>query len=269
MRGRLAAPLIITIRTRYFFMAKTKGSPIYRYRVVPYRPVKSALVTLFCLLLIAAALAGTYFYAQIQTGKERLTVPEAQELRSQLEKVTQEAAESRRELTRLEVGAEVDRQAGEEMRKRVLALREEKAALERDIEVYRILTSNRNKNPQGVSFGVFSVSAMPDNKHQLKLVVQKLAEGDEDFTGEMKFMVVGQREGQETKISLHELVVSKAGAESPTEIIPLNFKFFQNIETEIVLPEGFTPSRVELAVKSDSKRNPMTVEGQLEWPEIK
>jgi predicted nuclease with TOPRIM domain len=250
-------------------MAKVKGSPVYRLKVVPHRPVKTAMIGLFFLLLLLVALAATYHYAQIQAGNERLTLQEAQELRAQLEKVTQEAEESRRELTRLQVGAEVDRQAGEEMRKRVLDLREEKAALERDIDVYRIMTSDKNKNPKGISFGIFSVSALPDNKHQLKLVVQKLAEGDDDFTGQLKFMVVGQKEGQETKISLHELVVSKVGAEPLTENIPLNFKFFQNIETEIALPEGFIPSRVELAVKADARRAPVTVEGQLEWPEIK
>ncbi len=250
-------------------MAKVKGSPVYRLKVVPHRPVKAALIALFFLSLVVAALVATYHYAQILAGNERLTLQEAQELRAQLEKVTQEAEESRRELTRLQVGAEVDRQAGEEMRKRVLDLREEKAALERDIDVYRIMTSDKNKNPKGISFGVFSVSALPDNRHQLKLVVQKLAEGDDDFTGQLKFIVVGQKEGQETKISLHELVVSKVGAEPLTENIPLNFKFFQNIETEIVLPEGFVPSRVELAVKADTKRAPVTVEGQLEWPEIK
>jgi hypothetical protein len=53
------------------------------------------------------------------------------------------------------------------------------------------------------------------------------------------------------------------------EDIPLNFKFFQNIDTEIVLPDGFVPARVELAVKSSSRRNPVTVESELEWPEIK
>lgn len=250
-------------------MAKVKGSPVYRLKVVPHRPLKTAFITLLMLVLVLAALVATYHYAQIQAGDKRLTIEEAQGLRAQLEKVTQEAEESRREMTRLQVGAEVDRQAGEEMRKRVLELREEKAALERDINVYRIMTSDKNKNPKGISFGVFSVSALPDNKHQLKLVVQKLAEGDDDFTGQLKFIVVGQREGQETKISLHELVVSKVGSEPLTESIPLNFKFFQNIETEIVLPDGFVPSRVELVVKSDARRNPVTVEGQLEWPEIK
>lgn len=250
-------------------MAKVKGSPIYSYKVVPHRPLKTAFLVLLLLLSVLTALAATYHYAQLQASNNRLSIEEAQALRLQLEKVTQEAEESRRELTRLQVGAEVDRQAGEEMRKRVLELREEKAALQRDIDVFRIMTSDKNKNPKGISFGVFAVSALPDNKHQLKLVVQKLAEGDDDFTGQLKFMVVGQRDGQETKISLHELVVSKVGAEPLAESIPLNFKFFQNIETEIVLPEGFVPSRVELVVKSDARRSPVTVEGQLEWPEIK
>lgn len=250
-------------------MAKVKGSPVYRLKVVPHRPIKSALVIVFILLLMAAALVATYRYAQYQTGSDRLTRDEASELRSQLERADAEIAELRRTLTRMEVNAEVDRQAGEEMRKQVLGLREEKAALARDIDVFRIMTSNKNKNPKGISFGVFSVTELPDNKHQLKLVVQKLAEGDDDFTGQLRFIVVGQRDGQESRISLHEMIVSKVGAEPLAENIPLNFKFFQNIETEIVIPDGFMPARVELAVKSESRRNPVSVEGQLEWPEIK
>jgi hypothetical protein len=121
----------------------------------------------------------------------------------------------------------------------------------------------------GISFGIFSVSALGDSKKQFKLVVQKLAEGDDDFSGQLRVFVVGQKDGSETKISLHELTVSKIDAEPMAEDIPLNFKFFQNIDTEIVLPDGFVPARVELAVKSSSRRNPVTVESELEWPEIK
>ena len=186
-----------------------------------------------------------------------------------MEKLTQEASESKRELAKYQLNAEVDRQAGEELRKKVLGLRDEKAALQRDVEVYRILTSKKSTNPMGISFGIFSVSALPDNKKQFKLAVQKLAEGDDDFSGSLRVLVVGQKEGAETKISLHELIVNKVGVESLTENIPLNFKFFQNIDTEIVLPEGFVPVRVELAVRSNSRRSPVPVEAELEWPEIK
>lgn len=249
-------------------MAKVKGSPIYPLKVVPHRPLKSALILVATALVVVAALVATYLYAENKASNERLTVQEAQALRAQLAAATQEATDLRREQTKYQVSAEVDRQAGEDIRKKVLELREENAALQRDIDVLRIMTSDKNKNPKGISFGIFSVSALPDNKHQLKLVVQKLAEGDDEFTGQLRFVVVGQRDGQEQKISLHELVVAKADGEPLREDIPLSFKFFQNIETEIVLPAGFTPIRVELAVKSD-QRNPTTVEGQLEWPEIK
>lgn len=249
--------------------AKVKGSPVYRMKVVPHRPLKNALINLVLLALVGSVLVATYFYAQHQAGKERLSPQEAQELRGQLDKLTQEATESKRELAKYQLSAQVDHQAGEELRKRVMVLRDEKAALQRDVEVYRILTSKKSTNPMGISFGIFSVSALVDNKKQFKLVVQKLAEGDDDFSGQLRVLVVGQKDGAETKISLHELVVSKVDAEPITENIPLSFKFFQNIDTEIVLPDGFVPVRVELAVKSNSRRNPVIVEAELEWPEIK
>ncbi len=248
---------------------KVKGSPVYRMKVVPHRPLKNAFITLVLLALIGATLTATYFYALSQASRERLSPQEAQELRAQLEKLTHEASESKRELAKFQLSAEVDRQAGEKLRKRVMVLRDEKAALQRDVEVYRILTSKKSTNPMGISFGIFSVSALADNKKQFKLVVQKLAEGDDDFSGQLRVLVVGQKDGAETKISLHELVVRKVDTEPLSENIPLNFKFFQNIDTEIVLPDGFVPVRVELAVKSDSRRNPVTVAAELEWPEIK
>jgi hypothetical protein len=248
---------------------KVKGSPVYRMKVVPHRPVKNALVTLAFLLLVALVLTATYYYARHQAGSELLTAEEAKSLRSQLERLTQDVSDSKRELAKYQLNAAVDRQAGEELRKRVLELREEKAALQRDIEVYRILTSKKNTNPMGISFGIFSVTALPDTRHQFKLVVQKLAETDEDFSGQLRIEIIGQLNGKETALSLHKIAVNKAGTEPLAESIPLNFKIFQNIETEIALPEGFVPDRIDLTVKSSARRNPVTVEAELEWPEIK
>jgi hypothetical protein len=249
--------------------AKVKGSPVYLMKVVPHRPVRNALIIALLIALTIAALVITYVYTLNKASSERLTPQEAQELRAQLEKLQQEADESKRELAKYQLNAEVDRQAGEEMRKRVMLLRDEKAGLQRDLEVYRMMTSKSNNNPKGISFGVFSVTPGADNKQQFKLAVQKLAEDDEDFVGQLRVLVVGQKDGSEMKISLHELVVSKQGVEPMAETIPLSFKFFQNIDTEIVLPDGFSPIRVELEVKSSARRNPVTVDADIEWPDIK
>lgn len=248
-------------------MAKVKGSPVYRLKLVPHRPLKSALITLLSIALVLAAVVAAYRYAEYKASIERLSPAEAKALRGQLDVMTTESAELRRELATYQLSAEVDRKAGEELRQRVMELREEKAALQRDIDVYRIMTSKKNSNPKGISFGVFSVSPTTDSKHQFKLVIQKLAEGDDDFVGDLTATVVGQQEGKERRFSLHELAVNQG--ESMAATIPLNFKFFQNIDTEILMPDGFTPDRLELAVKSNARRNPVTVEAQLEWPKHK
>lgn len=248
-------------------MAKVKGSPVYRLKIVPHRPLRSALIALVTTAAVLAAIIASYFYAEYKTSQLRLAPEEALELRNQLQTLNSESADLRRELATYQLSAEVDRKAGEELRKRVVELRAEKAALQRDIDVYRILTSNKNSNPQGISFGVFSVAPTTEGKHLFKLVVQKLAGGDDEFSGELTATIVGQREGKEAKFPLHELALNKN--EPLAAAIPLSFKFFQNIETEIVIPEGFSPTRLELAVKSNARRNPVSVQAQLEWPEHK
>lgn len=248
-------------------MAKVKGSPLYRLKVVPHRPLRSALFALIFIALAAAAVFASYYYALSSLSSERLSPEDAQELRTKLEAITAEASEYKRELAKYQLNAEVDRQAGEETRKQLMELRDQKAALERDVAVLRIMTSKKNNNPKGISFGVFSVAPAAEGKHQFKLVVQKLAEGDDDFVGDLSALVVGQQDGKEVRLSLHQLAVNRT--EPMTDKIPLNFKFFQNIDTEIQLPTGFVPARLELAVKSNERRNPVTVEAQLEWPEHK
>lgn len=248
-------------------MAKVKGSPVYRLKIVPHRPLRSAIITLLSVVLVLGAIVASYLYAGHKASIERLSPQEAKAMRSQLEVLTTESTELRRELAAYKLNAEVDRKAGEKLRKRVMELREEKAALQRDIDVYRIMTSKKNSNPQGISFGVFSVAPTTDGKHQFKLVIQKLAEGDDDFIGDLSATVIGQQDDKETRLSLYELAVDQGRDMSAA--IPLNFKFFQNIDVEIRIPEGFIPNRLELAVKSNARRNPVIVEAQLEWPDYK
>ena len=86
--------------------AKVKGSPVYRMKVVPHRPLKNTLITLLLLALAGAALVATYLYAQNKANSEGLSVQEAQELRSQLDKLNQQVSESKRELAKYQLNAQ-------------------------------------------------------------------------------------------------------------------------------------------------------------------
>lgn len=124
--GHIGAPAIIRMTRNKSVMAKVKGSPVYRLKIVPHRPLRSVLIALVITVLVLAAIVASYLYAEHKTSQHRLSPDEALSLKSQLETLTNESAELRRELATYQLSAEVDRQAGEELRKRVVELRAEK-----------------------------------------------------------------------------------------------------------------------------------------------
>jgi cell division protein FtsL len=246
-------------------MVNRKRFIVHRMKVVPHRPIRSGLIKIGLIAIVIFALVVTYRYAQ-SLG---LSPEDADLLRKELAVAEQEVADLKQELTTQQISTEVDRAAGEDLRKRVLELRQEKAALLRDLEVYRMMASNKNKNPMGIGFGIFSVTPRESNSQQLKLVVQKLAQTEDNFFGILSFVIVGKQNGSDTKIALHDLITDKAQAELLPENIVLNFKFFQNIDATVAFPEGFVPEKIELAVKSGNVNGPVVVESQLEWPKIR
>ncbi len=162
--------------------------------------------------------------------------------------------------------SEVDHQAAESVRKQVLEQQEKLGALERSVAVYRMMLSKDYRNPKGISYGTFSVTPNPQERSfHLKLAIQKLSENQSDFEGELRWMIVGREANTEKKYSLHQLIPAQENQPVYTEVIPLNFKIFQNIEVDVVLPEGFVPLRSELQVTSP-RRDATSVDGQLDWP---
>jgi hypothetical protein len=138
--------------------------------------------------------------------------------------------------------------------------------LERSVAVYRMMLSKDYRNPKGISYGTFSVEPNEqENSFHVKLAIQKLSESEGDFEGELRWLVVGREADKEKKYSLHQLVTAKENEPALTEIIPLSFKIFQNIEVDVVLPQGFVPARIELQVTSP-RRDATRVDGQVEWP---
>ena len=246
-------------------MAKVKGSPQYRMKVVPHRPLRRLLLWLLGLLLVVAAVTASYWFAGYQASQAGMSPEAAKKLRSQLASLQEETQSLRQQLAQAQMGAEVDRKSSEELRQLLLERREQISQLKRDISVYRMMSSRSSNNPLGISFGTFSVKPLDNNLQQLKLVVQKLAEGEDEFKGALLVSVVGKQAGVEQRIPLWQLAITAEGAEPMGEKIPLDFKYFQNIETTLRLPDGFVAEHLAVRLESSARRNPLVVEQQLEW----
>jgi len=209
-------------------------------------------------ILFALCIAASYYAGIYRTQQDHET---ANSDKAQLHQ--QALNDSAQELTKLRTNAEIDRQTIESMRQLTMTQKAQMSAYERDLRVYKdLLSPGAKTNPLGVSFGLFTVFALPQAGHfKYKLVVQKLSAKEVDFTGNLDFRVVGEQAGKVISLPLYQLSDQLT---SPT--IPLDFKYFQTLEGEFQLPADFAPQDVELIVKNSDKKAPPIVETQLEWP---
>lgn len=248
-------------------MAVVKGSSQYALRVMPYRPMRMVF-TYAIIFLALVAIAVSSYLVGYDHGARQVTLPGGprDQLTQENDELVQELNVLRQQVASFELNTDVDRKANEDIRRQLMEQRAQIAALERDIAVYRgMLSSGGKSNPQGVSVGIFYITPTEQpRRYHYKLVLQKLAATDDQFSGNLDFKLAGvailNGKEQTGEISLHEL-----SEQFTTAAIPLKFKYFQNIEGELILPEGFTPNKIELLVKSTNRKYPATIEKELEW----
>ncbi|MEC7605713.1 MAG: DUF6776 family protein [Pseudomonadota bacterium] len=221
-----------------------KGSRQEKMMVVPYRPGRRVLFTLLLLTGVAVSAAGGWGYAYYTTVlAQQDEQAEKRELSAQLTDLRQENEALRRQNAILDRSSAVDQQTGAELQETLTALRQRVAQLEEDVLFYRQVVEEET-DETGLVIGQLDIDATrsPD-RYRYKLVMrQQDADGDTYLTGHLNFNLVGQLQDQQVILPLRDL------SEFEDELdIRLRFKYFQSIEGELALPEGFQPDRIQIA----------------------
>jgi hypothetical protein len=169
-----------------------------------------------------------------------------QELNEQLIGVETENSDLRRQVAILDRSSVMDQRAIEEVQETIVGLRDRIAQLEQDIVYYRQVVSAETEDT-GLIISQLDIDATREaNRYRYKLVLrQQDADGDTFLTGHVNINLVGSRGEEQQILPLRDL-----SAEQDQLNIRLRFKYFQNIEGELVLPEGFVPDRLQIAAVS-------------------
>jgi len=212
--------------------------------VVPYRPGRRVLFTLLLLTGVAVSAAGGWGYAYYTTVlTQQGEQAEKRELSAQLTDLREENEALKGQIAILDRSSAVDQQTGAELQETLTALRQRVAQLEEDVLFYRQVVEEETEET-GLVIGQLDIDATrsPD-RYRYKLVMrQQDADGDTYLTGHVNFNLVGQLQDQQVILPLRDL------SEFEDELdIRLRFKYFQNIEGELALPEGFQPDRIQIA----------------------
>ena len=224
-----------------------RGSKQEKMVVVPYRPGRRILFITLLVLGVGVSAVGGFMYGYASTLRAQQSEQATQqELSAQLIAVETENSELRRQVAILDRSSVMDQRATEEVQGTIRGLRERVAQLEQDIVYYRQVVSEETEDT-GLIISQLDIDATREpNRFRYKLVMrQQDADGDTFLTGHVNVNLVGSQ-GEEQQI----LALRDISAEQDQLDIRLRFKYFQNIEGELVLPENFVPERIQIAAVS-------------------
>ena len=154
---------------------------------------------------------------------------------------------------------EVDRRALELLRGDLAAQKEQIASLEEGLRFYRDLMAP-GEIAQGLSLrDIELVQQNNSDRYAFRIVVQQEARKHDTLKGELYVEVSGTRDGERVSYPLADLSEDVEGS-----VVPLRFRYFQAIEGELTLPEGFTPEGVNVVASAKSPRK-VEVREQYSW----
>ncbi|WNO09604.1 DUF6776 family protein [Teredinibacter sp. KSP-S5-2] len=241
-------------------MTAVKGSKHYTLKVVKDRPFLR--FTLFAgvvlLFVLASLVAFQLGHIHGMDGQEK-ALADAAFYKQKMESAEAEVGQLQQEIANIHLGAEVDRQANEGVRKEVIALKESIAQLQEENSFYRNLMAPSG-NRSGLTFGAVEITDTDTPRaYQLKVVMQQLAVNHNLLSGVLQVVIIGKQGELEAKYNFSDLSKDISAAK-----IRLRFKYFQNIEGKLILPEGFEPERIEL-IASTTGSKPVTIEKRFGW----
>ena len=142
----------------------------------------------------------------------------------------------------LERSGLLDQRVNETDQKTLNRLRDQLATLEQDLSFYKNVITKQTDDT-GLMVSEWSLKRISNsNRYRYKLALrQQDADGDTYLNGHVNVNLVGTQSGKNAVYSLSE--VSKEQGQTD---IKLRFKFFQNIEGELTLPDNFLPEYIKI-----------------------
>lgn len=154
---------------------------------------------------------------------------------------------------------EVDRRALEMVRRELAGQKERIADLEEELRFYQSLMAP-GEIAQGLSLRAIELVARQEpGRYAYRIVVQQEARKHELLKGTLYVEVVGLLGEEQVIYPLSELSADLEEAE-----VALRFRYFQSIEGELVLPEGFEPQGVSVVATVSTPRKAEARE-QFPW----
>ena len=214
------------------------------------------------LFVVLALVIGylVFEYGRISAGYDVVdAAAQRGELEAHIDSLNARIAELEQEVALLETHREIDREAYKEVEGSLLELQEKIQEQKDAIAFYRGIVSPADGKP-GLRVQDFRLTRGGEEREfNLRLVLVQAMKHDRKVTGSVALTVDGSEDGEAKSYALAELL-----PEDADRGWSFSFRYFQDFDRQIILPDGFTPERVRVEVRSRTK-SISSIEENFAW----
>jgi hypothetical protein len=196
-------------------------------------------IAFIVMLFISFGLGNWYAnYKHYNWSKER------ESLTKQVDRLNEQLALSIKQANDFERASQINKQSEELLKATNQNLQNDINELQTDLSFYRrILGPTRSGSPW-VSVAELKWGAKPEKSHyRYRMVLIQTGTNHEWQEGDIQLAVVGLQDNKKAKFFVKNTANSKhSGA------LEYKFRYFQNLEGDVVLPENFIPQNVEVTL---------------------
>lgn len=213
-----------------------------------HAPVRRTVLTIAFSIVGLFALYVVYELGRYDAGYDRLAVSQERtdlELKIEgLEKANRDLRAKLAELDTIRIGRNQERT---ELARTIGELQAQVARQAQDLAFYRGIVT-QGTSTLGVKIQQLRIAATETpNNFRVRMTIVQSVRPDEPVKGIVMLKVEGEANGSATSLDHASLTGGK------TREQPFNFRYFENFDQQITLPEGFRPERLTVEVSSDRK----------------
>jgi hypothetical protein len=192
-------------------------------------------------------------YNIVDAGRER------QEFVDRITGLGTEIAALKQDVAQLETNRDIDRSAYKDVETSLISLQSKIQEQTNEIAFYRGIVSPAD-GVAGLRVQDLRLTrADTERAYMIRLVLVQSLKHDRTVSGDVGLIVEGVQDGNDVSYPYSQLL----GEESDSSW-PFKFRYFQDFDREIILPDGFTPENIKIEVRSKT-RSISSIEQSYSW----
>jgi len=229
--------------------------------IVVHRPVLWLFAMVCVIFLLVALLWGSFEYGRNVAGFDSADADSyIQQLQLQIEKSHAEVIESQRKATMLERNSQIDGDASVQLKDTLAKVQHEALELKKELSFYKSIVAPE-QGKRSLAIQSIQLKQEATGGYQYKIMVSQRGRNDRFARGTIDVSIEGVKKGQPVTYKLSEV------SEQAKKPIKFGFKYFQNFEGVMILPDAFYPELLHVKVKPGAGKI-KAVDEQFEWSDL-